>query len=112
MLKAHRPDAVGTGYMTYLPPEVLEKYRNLVSGIDLTDAAKDEVIMIVHAIMRSGVASAWGVESTQLALKEKFAKASHIDSGCANFLSPNKPGTAANGHTGNQKESESRDFAP
>lgn len=71
--------------MTDLPPDVMIKYRALVPHIEFTDAAKDEVILIIRRIMQAGIGIAWGMDSTQLALNQQFSKASFPDSDCASL---------------------------
>ena len=50
----------------------LERYRKFMTGVDLPDADKDEMIRIVWSIMQNFVDRAWHVDAVQLA----FASAS------------------------------------
>lgn len=98
--------------MTGLPPDLFEKYRALAPDIHFSDAAMADVIAIVHKVMLVSVAIAWGQDSTQLALKQQFSKASLPDSDCASLGFPEKIETVDPEHGGAKKDIEPKGYAP
>lgn len=46
----------------------LEKYRDLIAGLDIEDPRKDEMIEIIVNIMQAFVDNAFGIGGSQLAL--------------------------------------------
>jgi hypothetical protein len=104
--------AAGMGLMTGLPPELAAKYRALVPHIEFSDAAKDEAVLIIRRIMQAGIAIAWGVDSTQLALNQQFSKASLLDSDCASLDFHEKIETVDPVCGGAKKDIEPKEYAP
>lgn len=98
--------------MTVLPEDLAAKYRALVPHIDFSDAAKDEAVLVIHKIMQAGVAIAWGIDSTQLALNKQFSKASLLDSDCASLDFPEKIEAVDPVCGGAKKEIEPKEYAP
>lgn len=54
--------------MSVISAQDMERYRQLVAGIDMPAERKDEIIDIVHAIMAHFVDSAFGVQTDQISL--------------------------------------------
>jgi hypothetical protein len=49
----------------------MDRYRQLVAGIDMPDKQKDELIDIVHALMAHFVDSAFGVQTDHISLESR-----------------------------------------
>jgi len=57
--------------VTLISSEDMGRYRNCVSGIDLSDSDKDELIHIVHQIMQHFVDAAFGEAPDQITLSSR-----------------------------------------
>jgi hypothetical protein len=57
-----------------LSPEDLKRYRSLVEAVELDDATKDEMIVIVWSIMRNFVDRAFGIAPEQIDQQNNSAK--------------------------------------
>jgi hypothetical protein len=58
-------------------------YRDVAGDIGFSEAAKDEASLAIIRICHQIVLQAFGMDSTQLALSERFRGASNPDSDCA-----------------------------
>ncbi|MDQ4418849.1 hypothetical protein OOT33_00105 [Sphingobium sp. DEHP117] len=94
--------------MTGLPPDLVEKYRAAVPHIQLSE----ETLAVICKIMRAGVAIAWGLDSTQLALKQQFSNASLSDSDCASLGFHEKIETVDPVDGGAKNKIGPKDYAP
>lgn len=52
--------------------EKLTRYRALVAGLDIHPSKKDEMIMIVHRMMKAFVDAAFGEDSVQIVLGKRI----------------------------------------
>lgn len=69
--------------MSMISASDMERYRAIVSTIDVPDAQKDEMIGIVFSMMQHFAAMAFGLEDTQLSLDKQSGISSLEGPPCA-----------------------------